>query len=62
MNLQDVVRVSKRVFVDVANTEFYIKTTKQEVKQLVQHLGGWEKLNFDRDGMDVYLWVEPDER
>ena len=52
---------AKRCFVSVEGTEFWIKVTKSEVRELKSHLGGWHRLDLDAHGdpaePDVYVTV-----
>ena len=48
---------ASRVFINVAGTEFWIKTTKSEIKELSKYVASFQCLEFDEHSDDLYVGV-----
>ena len=60
MTIRQKLKRADRVFVMVMGVEFWIKTTKGEIRELAKNLeGGWDRLSGDMIGDDLYVHVEP---
>lgn len=51
---------AKRCFIAVAATEWYVRVSKAEVRELKRHLGGYERFIFTLEDEDLYIDVASD--
>jgi hypothetical protein len=63
MTKRQTIKRAQQVFGRLEHTEFCARLFKKDIPELVNYLGGWERIRIDTlrvpGGFDAYLSIEP---